>query len=358
MEKNFTMEKGNEFMETMKNSPHVVLLGAGASYACIRNGDKKGKKISCMDNFLQNTGIDIGYTGTNTNLEAIYQEIDDPKKELLEREIKDYFDDFELPDEPTIYDALIISLTKKDLIASFNWDPLLVEACLRCRKITEDLPDIVFLHGNVREWYANNIDGTITKTFAQGKRPSHAICIKTLSGQKCNQTPLLFPVKNKNYSENIYIKNAWNVLQDTLYKAFMFTIFGYSGPKSDEEALMLLKDGFLVKDKNGGTSDTNNFKQLTIIDRNENILSSFKRLLDVPQQPFTEGINDYVKVINDFWNEDNWLITWPRLTTEAYIITQYEGKIPEKWPITINQDNLTWVTLKSMVINQISKEMI
>ena len=324
MAKNSTMKRDDAFLKIMESSPHVVLLGAGASYACIPNGDKNGHKISCMDNFFQNTGIDIGYTGTHTNLEDIYQDIDDPKRKLLERGIRNYFDSFELPDDPTIYDALIISLTKKDLIASFNWDPLLVQACQRCRNITQDLPEIVFLHGNVREW----------------------------------SVPLLYPVTNKNYAENAYIKKAWDILQDRLHKSFVFTIFGYSGPKSDKEALMLLESGFLVKDTNDCVSDINNFKQLTIIDKNPEILKSFKRLLDVPQQPGIEGIVDYVKVIKNFWDEKNWLVTWPRLTTEGYTITQYEAKIPKEWPITISQDNLTWDYLGSIATNQINKEMI
>ena len=33
-----------EFEKSLKNSPHVVLLGAGASVAAIPNGDKNGKK--------------------------------------------------------------------------------------------------------------------------------------------------------------------------------------------------------------------------------------------------------------------------------------------------------------------------
>lgn len=65
----------------------------------------------------------------------------------LENRIYDYFNKFEIPDEPTIYDFLILSLTNKDLIATFNWDPLLTQAYQRCSNITRNLPELVFYMG-------------------------------------------------------------------------------------------------------------------------------------------------------------------------------------------------------------------
>jgi hypothetical protein len=32
----------------------------------------------------------------------------------------------ELPDHPTVYDHLLLSLRKKDAIFTFNWDPFLL----------------------------------------------------------------------------------------------------------------------------------------------------------------------------------------------------------------------------------------
>ena len=351
------MGKKDKLFEIIKCSPHVVLLGAGASVACIPDGDKNGKKTSCMKDFFETTGIDIGYIGTYKNLEDIYQDITDEKmKESLENKIRQYFDTLKLPDEPTIYDVLIISLTKKDLIASFNWDPLLIQALQRCHNITQDLPEVVFLHGNVWEWYAVASDGTMTGVFAQDEYPYHGAYIRTSSGQSCKSVPLLYPIKNKDYHKNNYIEKAWDIFQNRLSRSFMLTIFGYSGPKSDIEALNILKNGFLIKDKNGITSDLNNYKQLTIINIEKNIKDSFSELLDVPQVPFTEGINDYVEVLTDFWDENNWLLSWPRLTTEGYTITQYENKIPRKWPITIEQNNLTWDVINSIAKNQIKED--
>ena len=41
-----------DYERYMKNRPHVVILGAGASCAAIPNGDKHGKKISAMSGFI------------------------------------------------------------------------------------------------------------------------------------------------------------------------------------------------------------------------------------------------------------------------------------------------------------------
>lgn len=148
-----------EYEKSFKKRPHVVLLGAGASVATIPSGDRNGKKISAMKGFIEKLGMSsiissISLETKSDNLEDIYMEMyerDDceQQRKLLEKRIVDYFLDFELPDDPTIYDMLILSLTKKDLIATFNWDPLLVEAYIRCTKITKNLPQMAFLHGNV-----------------------------------------------------------------------------------------------------------------------------------------------------------------------------------------------------------------
>jgi hypothetical protein len=34
----------------------------------------------------------------------------------------------EIPDHVTLYDELLLTLRSKDLIATFNWDPLLLQA--------------------------------------------------------------------------------------------------------------------------------------------------------------------------------------------------------------------------------------
>jgi hypothetical protein len=45
--------------------------------------------------------------------------------------VREYFAQLELPVEPTIYDALLLSLRDKDAVFTFNWDPFLFQAHLR-----------------------------------------------------------------------------------------------------------------------------------------------------------------------------------------------------------------------------------
>ena len=61
----------------MKNRPHVVILGAGASCAAIPEGDKYGRKISALDGFIDKLGLGnilskINLITTSNNLEDIY----------------------------------------------------------------------------------------------------------------------------------------------------------------------------------------------------------------------------------------------------------------------------------------------
>ena len=139
-----------EYEYYMKNRPHVVILGAGASCAAIPSGDKYGRKISAMSGFIDKLGLNeiiskVSIYTKSDNLEDIYMELDERSKNepdcsavknQLEKVIRSYMSEFELPDEPTIYDFLVMSLTSKDLIATFNWDPFLVQALGRAQRYT------------------------------------------------------------------------------------------------------------------------------------------------------------------------------------------------------------------------------
>ena len=62
-------------LEILRDRPHVVILGAGASVATIPNGDKYGRKISVMDGFIDNLGLRgilSGIEFESENLEDIY----------------------------------------------------------------------------------------------------------------------------------------------------------------------------------------------------------------------------------------------------------------------------------------------
>ena len=71
------MPEKNEIERILKSFPHVVILGAGASCACIPNGDKNGLKITAMNNFINKFGLDylfkdIQLETKSNNLEEIY----------------------------------------------------------------------------------------------------------------------------------------------------------------------------------------------------------------------------------------------------------------------------------------------
>ncbi len=108
-------------------SPHVVILGAGASVAACPRGDRWGRRLPVMSNLVDVVGLNelLGQFGSEKNLETIYSKLaaDPSAAELrasLEVRIAEYFDALELPREVTVYDELILSLRRKDLIATFN----------------------------------------------------------------------------------------------------------------------------------------------------------------------------------------------------------------------------------------------
>jgi hypothetical protein len=110
------------------------------------------------------------------------------------------------------------------------------------------LPRIVFLHGNV------------------GTGVCLPCCIKGSADERCGRcarpftrTKLLFPVKNKDYASDPFIKAEWTELQHYLKYAYFATIFGYSAPRTDAAAVDLMRS---VWDQN----ETRTLAQIEIID--------------------------------------------------------------------------------------------
>jgi len=225
----------------INQSPHVVILGAGASLASFSKGDANGKSLPLMNNLIDICGLkelikktDIEYSG---DFESFYDDLISANKypkiaQEMEGRIYRYFEELTLPETPTIYDYLILGLREKDLIVTFNWDPFLTKAFERNRHITE-LPQILFLHGNV------NI-GVCLKH----KRKGFINQICSICKQKLQPTQLLYPVKQKDYKRNPFIKNEWDVFKRYLEHAYFVTIFGYSAPVTDIEARTIMLDSW------------------------------------------------------------------------------------------------------------------
>ena len=220
------------------NAPHVVLLGAGASKAACQEGDGNDQLVPLMNELpsvLGDTWRNLveNVPGTWRGFEAQFTWLRNQSKyqrdlENVEQLIHRHFQNLKLPDHATIYDHLVLGLRRKDIIATFNWDPFLMLAHRRNRDVA-DLPDIRFLHGCV----------------------SHASCpvhdVLGVPGEQCPKCGdllvggvLLFPDQEKDYTEDTLVSRDWRAVTDRLKKAFHLTIFGYSGPSTDHLAKELI----------------------------------------------------------------------------------------------------------------------
>ena len=296
--------------------PHVVLLGAGASLAAFPNGDRLGRKLPLMKNLVEVLDLEplIEQTGKKINeekdFEAIYSRIaSNPNyfaiKEKIEAKVREYFTSLEITNSTTLYDRLLLSLRRKDAVFTFNWDPLLFDAHLRNRCIAE-LPKIFFLHGNVR------IGMCSTHTEEWGERLSQCpICSSPMK-----DVPLLYPFNRKNYSNDLYISKSWESARYFFREAFMLTVFGYSAPESDVDAVKILKQNWLRR------SDRR-IEHIEVIDiEPENELS--KRW-----EPFLP--TGHLKYINSL--EDSWITMYPRRSVEALTRPVYFGEPSEEFPL-------------------------
>jgi hypothetical protein len=178
---------------------------------------------------------DLGVAWKDRNFEDIYDELYKANPgsnalRVLETRIREFFNRLTLPDGPTAYDYLLLSLRDKDLIASFNWDPFLLQAYQRHTPLRR-LPHIVFLHGNV----AVGVCDTCRVKGYVGT--SCGVC-----GTPLTPSRLLFPISNKDYTSDPFIAAEWQELKQFLRYAYILMIFGYSAPHTDAAAVEVLKE--------------------------------------------------------------------------------------------------------------------
>ena len=306
----------DEIVEIENTRPHVVILGAGATIATVPNGDKNGIPCSVMHGFIQNIGLEsilqnVKLDTQSENIEDIYTELYERGEECkevrlqLEDAIFSYFSKLQLPDEITIYDKLVLALTRKDIIATFNWEPLLIQAYNRASRITKNLPKLTFLHGNVAAGYCEQCNH-----FGALQRGKCDNC-----GTPYHKSPLLYPVKHKDYNSNSFIKQEWINVSCYLCRAKMVTIFGYSAPKSDVEATQLLKEAFEKY------LPAQRFNHIDIIERpdfNHNELSN-------TWQDFIHDSSCTYKIHDSFYG--SYLAKFPRRTVECL----YKRKMMGWW---------------------------
>ena len=309
------MSVADEIQQIKMEQPHVVLLGAGASRAAFPNGDANGKRLPVMADFINIVPItnilkkaSISYRGRN--FEEVYSDICAKQKfarvrEAIECAINDYFASLSLPTWPTLYDHLILSLRKKDVVATFNWDPFLVQAIQRNQLVRGQIPSVLFLHGNVAAGYC-------PRDNVHGMRGNKCSCC----GSILKTSRLLYPISTKTYVDDPSIADAWRMAQASLKSAFMVTIFGYGAPQSDVSAVELLLNAW-------GGSDVRSMEQFEIIDVREedDLLATWKRFIHTHHYEVHSNVYD------------SWLFNHPRRTGEAYISQYLEAKFIKENPI-------------------------
>src|ERR1035437_8978899 len=234
---------------------HVVILGAGASIAATkRNPELTGKKLPSMNDFIDVVGLHEIVDGLPpnlraTNFEELYSKLyndnpNSPEIKEIEKRVYEYFKDMQLPNEPTIYDYLVLSLRSRDIIATFNWDPFLYQAWCR-NKHVGDYPYIAFLHGTVSLGYSKEENRS---------GPAGMYSKKTMNCFEPSQ--LLFPITKKNYNNDEFTKVQWEMLDSFLSDkdVSQLTVFGYGAPSTDVEAIKALNKAW-------GTGDERNMEQ-------------------------------------------------------------------------------------------------
>lgn len=306
--------RDQEIAYTSMGRPHVVLTGAGASRAVSPNGDANGKPLPLMNDIIDllDLGVLLKETGIpyrKRNFEDVYAEIHNKNKHnivrrKIETRIYEYFEKLVLPNHPTIYDYLVLCLREKDVIATFNWDPFLVQAYQRNRWIGS-LPRLLFLHGNVK--IACCINDKILGLKGN-------FCSKCR--QRLEPTRLLYPVTKKNYEEDPMLSTQWKDLRNDMTDAFMFTVFGYSAPSSDVGAIDLLKKGW-------GSPEQRVMEETEIIDIKEE--GELTKVWD----SFIHS--HHYSISTDFF--DSCLARHPRRTGEMYMAQIINGLCAEGNPV-------------------------
>lgn len=297
------MLKGPPFVAPL---PHVVIVGAGASRAAFPNGDRNGKElplIGDLPNVLGRLWSDL-VSSSDPPVEGFEAQFPWIRRhggfadslQLIERRITEYFEDLELPDIATIYDYLVLGLRPKDMIATFNWDPLLLLAHKRNRNIAE-LPDVRFLHGCVAYFTCSDHDvlGLAYESCPQ--------CFNALTPGK-----LIFPDDQKDYARDAVIHRDWNAVTARLRKAFHLTIFGYSGPVTDYNARQLLLSGWAQT----GIREVSHVEIIDIKD-DAALRRCWKEFI-----PFHHDM-----VVRDFWHST--IAKFPRRTAEYKLCASLYG---------------------------------
>lgn len=295
--------------------PHLAILGAGASRQAFLAGEANGLRLPVMIDFLDTLGLSefmekADLPGEDAHFEAVFSRLSlDPDNKGLCRELEErvyeYFDQMRLPDTPTLYDHLLLSLRPKDVIATFNWDPLLIQAATRNPCLQGRLPRLLFLHGNVLAGYCARCDVHGVKGSCCSR------CEKPFEPSR-----LLYPVATKDYETDPMIRTAWAQFDDALARAFYVSIFGYSAPEVDRSAADRMRQAW----RGSGSRE---LEEIEIID--------VKQEDELREKWDDFIIEHHYSTTNDFY--DSWIANHPRRTVEAFWDQTMEIKFVEPNPL-------------------------
>ena len=221
-----------------------------------------------------------------------------------------------MPPRPTIYDQLVLSLRDQDVIATFNWDPFLIQAWRRNAGKVPSLPHLLFLHGNVLSAFCR-------EDKVKGVRG--ACCSRC--GRPFTPTRLLYPIANKDYNSDPGIASMWDDLRQVLKEALFFTIFGYGAPTSDRAAVEVLSSAW-------GDPGERSMEQVEIIDiRPEEQL----------RKQWRSFIHSHHHDVRTEFSE-SWIAKHPRRTVEAYYAQYVEAHMVEdnSLPVALTSLERLW----------------
>jgi hypothetical protein len=293
--------------------PHLVILGAGASVAAFPTGDARGRRLPLMNNFVDVLGlrsiVKDGGNDANQGFESLYSSLfaadpDSPRLKEIEASVAEYFGALELPPHPTLYDFLLLSLREKDAILTFNWDPFLADACVR-NAGEAPLPHIFHLHGNVHVSFC---------TQCQMSMPNADVC--PTCERDLKPTPLLYPIEKKNYASDPFISLQWQAARKYIRRAAIITIFGYSAPTTDQEAMAIFTDAWKADDPD---KPVERVEIIDIRDREE-----------LSRQWSSFAFFDHYDIHRNFF--DSILARYPRRSCEALGHMGFDGQFVESIP--------------------------
>ena len=194
----------------------------------------------------------------------------------------------------------------------------MLHAAKRVSQITEKLPQLVFLHGNVAINFCEKDNLQVLSPYP---------CLCPDCKQPLTPSKLLYPVRQKNYNSDVYIKNQWDILRRCLKIAYIVTIFGYSAPSTDIEAVNLLLEAW-------GGGEKRMMERIEIVDlkSNEELRKKWDDFI----------FSDHYQTCTSFY--DTLIAASPRCSTQDL----YKRLIEGKWINTPKKlsPGMTWDEVK------------